>query len=150
MITHAVAGAAIGHAVSSPWVAFWLGAASHFLMDLFPHGDAYLLDHYKKGKSLNMGAVYLIVDMTLTSAFIWFVASTRLGVGGWAVAGIVGSLIPDFMVWLAEMTKIPLLMRYYEFHEWVHGLFSMRIRDFTLPVGIAVQLAILGIMFIAV
>lgn len=150
LITHAVVGAAIGHAVGGPWAALMLGFASHFLLDLLPHGDAYLIDHYRKGKNINLSAVYLIVDTLATAGFVWIVALSPYGRGGWPFAGIVGATLPDFMVWLAEMMPARALRAYFEFHEWVHGLIALRLRDFTLPAGIAVQVTILVIAFLGI
>ncbi len=60
--THVTMGALIGQNSASPWLAFLLGVASHFILDLVPHGDSRLYHSYKAGNSLARSIIYTAVD----------------------------------------------------------------------------------------
>jgi len=46
----------------TPGVAFALGVASHFMLDLIPHGDSQLYVNYKEGQAVKKSLIYVAVD----------------------------------------------------------------------------------------
>lgn len=156
---HAAAGALIGTEISNPYAAFGAGVVLHFIMDVIPHGDRELgkkffgllnkkLSEEEKLKSLAAYAMmdYIILIFFLIYAFKTFYFTKQDGVT-WA---IVGSILPDLLVASYMLTKSRWLKWFFNFHNWMHHLIIHRMKhDVPLQIGIAYQIILFAILFIA-
>lgn len=152
LTTHAAIGAAIGTVVGNPVLGFFLGAASHFLVDMIPHGDNELSDRFRVQKKKNIPVAYVTVDGVCTAILIALFASVfHENITPAFAAAIIGSTLPDLLVGIAELFKKNTLFRaYYKFHFFFHDFFSRKYGDAPLTAallgqGVAIILIIYAI-----
>ncbi len=142
--THAAIGALVGAAVPNRALAFALGFISHFIVDRIPHGDEHMLDGYKSGDKVKRAIAYVTID----SIIAMYVALTILSNAPQAIHGamkwgLIGSILPDLLVGMYELTKIQPFFRKFtawhhkNHHHWIgkyrHG------RDIPFKWGVAYQ-----------
>jgi hypothetical protein len=149
VITHAALGALIGESMAGhPAVAFGLGMASHFLTDIIPHGDTHLYKNYIAGTKVNRAVAYVVIDSILTIFFVLFVFNSGLVTDKFAVTmGIVGGVLPDFLVALVELFKIRWLGWFHRLHFFFHNLVCARKGDMSFSSGFAMQIVFLVALF---
>ncbi|MFA6017702.1 MAG: hypothetical protein WCT28_02100 [Patescibacteria group bacterium] len=148
LTTHAAIGAAIGSAVGNPILGFVLGATSHFLVDIIPHGDNQLADLFRIHKKRRKLAVaYVTIDGVLAMYMIMavFLARTN-GTHVAFAAAVVGSVLPDLLVGMSEIFGGKLLKQFYKFHFFFHDLLSRRRGDIALRYAILGQAVFIAIM----
>ena len=157
MVTHAAVGALLGGAVNNGPLAFITGFASHFVLDMIPHGDEGMLDHYKSGRGsrVRRAVAYVTVDATVTIFSILTILSNAPASMHTAMKwGIVGGVLPDLMVGLYEATKSKWLRGYTAWHHKNHHRIIGKYRhgkDIPFKWGLAYQvLAALLLLKIAV
>jgi hypothetical protein len=144
-------GVLIGQNVPTPGLAFALGVASHFLLDLIPHGDSQLYKNYKEGQSVKKSVSYAAVDSVISIfIFIYLLETASYASRAAIVAGVVGGVIPDFLVALGEGIKIRPLLWFQRLHIRIHDAIASRIGNTPLRVGISMQLIFLFIMLFIV
>lgn len=146
LTTHATIGAVIGHAVGIPFWAFIFGFISHFLVDMIPHGDTGLSDNFRVHKRKRKRAVaYVVVDAIIALFFVLILANTRdlesIRTFSW---GIAGSVIPDLIVGLFEVTKTPALRWFIRLHFYFHDFFVHRKGDVPLYYAIMAQIVLIA------
>ncbi len=146
LTTHATLGAVIGHAVGNPAIAFVLGFISHFLIDMIPHGDTGISDNFRVHKTRQTQAVaYVAVDAIVALMFVLLLANTRdidsVRTFTW---GIVGSVLPDLMVGLYEVTKTPLLRWFNTMHFYFHDFFVKRRGEVPLYYALLAQVVLIA------
>ena len=131
LLAHVAAGALIGQQLGgSPPVIFGLGFASHFLLDLVPHGDRSHVEDYYHKKKANLKKIYsfLLADsaasIILVAALMTMPTLHRADVA-W---GIAGSVFPDFLVGLNEVFSSSILKAFMKFHFLVHNALIHKIR----------------------
>lgn len=152
LATHATVGALIGRAAPDPISAFLLAFASHFLMDMIPHGDSHVYDDYTKGKRVRMALSYTMIDAVVTAYLIIAISHARLFDNGFTVAaGIIGGLLPDLLIGVFEVTKVKMLEPFHRFHFYMHNLIVNKkwlkhTGDFSFLTGVSYQLVILIIL----
>lgn len=106
LAVHALIGAVAGNAVQSPTAAFSLGFISHFFTDMIPHGDEHMYEGYKSGSKKLRALLYVGGDVLLTVIIVAMVFLKQDFFHPVNVAlGIVGGLLPDFMVGVVELLK---------------------------------------------
>lgn len=148
LTTHAAIGAAIGSAVGNPVIGFALGAASHFLVDMIPHGDNQLADLFRIHKKRRKLAVaYVMVDGVIAMYMIMAVFLVRTdGTHLAFAAAISGSILPDLLVGLSDILRWKVLKKFCKLHFYFHDFFSRKHGDVKLQyalVGQAVFVALL-------
>jgi len=143
--THAVLGALIAqHVPTSPFTAFVLGMASHFLSDIIPHGDTKMYKNYLSGKQVKSSIAYVVIDGIVTTLFVLFLFNIGIGDAKLAVTmGIVGGILPDLLVGLYEVFRMKGLGWFHRLHFFFHNMVSEKY-DMTLASGFAMQ-----VMFLA-
>ncbi len=146
LTTHATLGAVIGHAVGNPVWAFILGFISHFAIDMVPHGDTGLADNYKIHKVNRKRAVaYVVIDGIIALFFVLILANTRdiasMNTFSW---GIVGSVLPDLIIGVYEITKTPLLEWFNKLHFFFHDFFVKRKGDVPLYYALLAQIVLIA------
>ena len=150
-IVHAAAGILIGSQTGNPWLAFALGLLSHFILDAIPHDSIESRDWKDKGQFMQKFALEAILDLWLFVLLVLILQQNNLLTLNWPiVAGIIGSLLPDYIWGVGELFKIrnPWLEKYKQFHEWVHTIIHQEIY---LPLKYAVPIQIIiFVMFIGI
>ncbi len=146
LTTHATLGAVIGHAVGTPVLAFVFGFISHFLIDMIPHGDTGLSDNFRVLKRKRKQAVaYVAVDAVVAIFFVLLLANTRdidsVRTFTW---GIIGGVLPDFLVGVYEITKTPLLRWFNTLHFAFHDFFVKRKGDVPLYYALMAQIVLIA------
>lgn len=149
LTTHAAIGAAIGSAVGNPIVGFILGASSHFLVDMIPHGDNQLADlfriHKKKRK---LAVAYVMVDGVIAMYMVMAIFLVRTDATNVAfAAAIAGSVLPDFLVGLADIFRTKALKQFCRFHFYFHDFFSRKHGDVPLKWALVGQAAFIAVLF---
>lgn len=146
LTTHAVIGAVIGQAVGTPFWAFIFGFISHFLVDMIPHGDTGISDNFRVHKRKRKRAVaYVVIDAVIGLFFVLILANTRdlesIRTFSW---GIVGSVLPDLIVGLFEVTKAPMLRWFIKLHFFFHDYFTHKKGDVPLYYAIMAQIVLIA------
>lgn len=149
VITHAAIGALLGeYSAGHPAVAFSLGMASHFLTDIIPHGDTHLYKNYIAGTKVKRAVAYVLVDSIATIFFILFILNSGLVTDKFAVSmGIVGGVLPDFLVGLVELFNVRWLRWFHRLHFFFHNLVCSRKGDIPFSSGFAMQVVFLFVLF---
>lgn len=148
LTTHAAIGAAIGSAVGNPVLGFVLGAISHFLIDMIPHGDNQLSDLFRIHKKRRKLAVaYVMVDGVIAMYMVMAVFLGRTDATHIAfAAAISGSILPDLLVGLSEIFRWKVLKKFCKLHFFFHDFFSRKHGDVKLQhalIGQAIFIAFL-------
>ena len=120
--THAAIGALVGAVIPSPTAAFSLGFLSHFLVDRIPHGDEHMLDGYKSGEKVRRAIAYVTIDAVIAMYVTLLILSNAPSHLHAAMKwGLIGSILPDLLVGVYEITKIgPFFRRFTAYHHKNH------------------------------
>lgn len=142
--THALIGVLIAEQMPSyPVAAFALSMAAHFLMDIIPHGDSKLYKGYISGAKARRAVAYVLVDTLVALFLVLALFNTKFIDHRVALtAGIVGGVLPDFIVGLYEVLRIPGLKWFHRLHFFFHNLITNKKGDLKLGSGIAMQLVL--------
>lgn len=147
---HAAAALWIGTRTNDPLLAFALGFASHFMMDIIPHGDETLGQHHitKRGKYFYLAKVAL-VDLVLAVSLVIFYIYRKPEMSKDVVAwAVFGSWLPDFL-WLANIVlKMKILYLYTRIHNRIHQLIDWRYSPvYGVPFQIIVTILLMKVIF---
>ncbi len=142
--THAALGALIAQQIPThPVAAFFLGMASHFLSDIIPHGDTNLYKSYVSGKHVKRSIAYVVIDSIITIFFVLSLFNVGLGDAKFSVTmGIIGGVLPDFLVAVYEVFRIRGLKWFHRLHFFFHNMISEK-KDMTFASGFAMQVVFL-------
>ena len=144
-------GVLLGQNVPTPGLAFGLGVASHFLLDLIPHGDSQLYKNYKEGHNAKKSMIYAGIDSAVSIIIlIYLLENAPYASRATMIAGVIGSVLPDFLVALGEGIKIRPLLWFQKLHIRIHDAIATRVGNIRLKTGIFMQLIILAIALIIV
>ncbi len=141
---HATVGAVIGEHVNTPLLAFILAFISHFILDMFPHGDEALIKAYRNDFK-NKGLKYLIIfDLISTTLLITLLfVFQKINLNPIVIWGIIGGITPDFMVAINEIGQKHFI-RTHKLHNWTHDKISHKLNwVMPLKLGFLLQLIIL-------
>ena len=150
LTTHAAIGAAIGTLVGNPLLGFILGGVSHFLVDMIPHGDNELADRFHVHKMKKVPVAFMTTYAALAILLVMTLMALRPDGAPNAVfaASVMGSVLPDFMVGMADLFKKNSVLRAYrKFHFFFHDFFSRPYGDVRLRYALFAQ-AILIIVLV--
>lgn len=142
--THAAIGALVGAVVPNRSLAFALGFLSHFIVDRIPHGDEHMLDGYKSGDKVKRAIAYVTIDSVIAMYVTLVILSNApVDLHGAMKWGLIGSVLPDLVVGIYEVTKIgPFFRRFTAWHHRNHhhwiGKYR-RGRDIPFKWGVAYQ-----------
>ncbi len=159
LTTHAAVGILISEAVKNPTEAFFFAFASHFVLDIIPHGDEHV-EEWARKKS-RYALFVAVVDIGLLTALLGSLYTTNnLPRVALLSAGIIGSILPDFLSivfpvihqytnwfflirlfhWAQRKLGLPYLWRGHNwFHHVMHRVIHKRI---SLTKGLIMQVAI--------
>jgi len=148
LTVHTAVAIIVGKSVmSAPW-AFILGLASHFILDLIPHGDSQLASKFFKPLKFGVSKRFLMVgimDLFLLILFILFLSYNSTVIGyNYVIWAIIGGILPDIIMVVYSMTKFKPLKWFYNLHDKNHGLITGRfIKDYPIKYGLVVQTILL-------
>jgi hypothetical protein len=155
LITHAVGGAAVGVLFkSNPFLAFFTGFASHFLLDAIPHWDypLQIFERNEKGKEFtpttrSVVSALFITGLDCLSGFAIAAWATMHNPGLLlpALLGAVGGVLPDFLQFVYYIFPRSPLKYLQRFHMSVHTKKHLNNNQ---TFGISSQIAILIILAI--
>lgn len=146
LTTHATLGAVIGQATGNPVLAFVIGFISHFLIDMVPHGDCYLSDNYRIHKCNRKRSVaYVMVDAVIAMLFVLFLFNVKdiVSVRNFTW-GIIGSVLPDLLVGMYDLTKSRYLKWFFDLHFFFHDFFVKRKGDVPLYYALLAQIVLIA------
>ena len=143
--THALIGALIAEQVpNTPIWAFVLGLISHFITDIIPHGDSSLYKGYVSGSKVKRAIAYVTFDGLIALLGVLALFNTKFVDHRAAISlGILGGVLPDFLVALCELFRIKQLRWFYKLHFFFHNLIISKKGDIPLGVGMTLQIAVL-------
>lgn len=125
-IVHGSVGLLIGSQLGNPWLAFILGALSHFVLDAIPHDAQEIRAWQDKGDYLKKIALEAMFDLWFFLIIIFLLQFNNLLDWQWPIlAGILGALLPDYLWGLTELLKIDnkLTIWYKNLHNGTHAIF---------------------------
>ncbi|MDP3900720.1 MAG: hypothetical protein Q8Q23_06655 [bacterium] len=128
LTVHSTAGIVIGQSIVNPLGAFFIGLISHYILDLIPHGDEVRWRNADIKKMAQLAALdHLGVILMLVS--LWLL-KPNFSFSLTIFCGIIGSMIPDWLMAVYRLTKqtqLPMLrllhaLVYYpeQFHHFIH------------------------------
>lgn len=151
LVTHAAVGAIVGQATGNPILAAIAGFASHFLIDIIPHGDSNLYESYKKGERVKRAVAYVTMDAIATIFFVLALFHFRDFLHPVRVSlGVAFAVLPDLLIGLFESGVAPWLAKFHRVHFFFHNLYTDRKRDLPFRYGFLMQLIILLLLQIRV
>ncbi|MEW6610359.1 MAG: hypothetical protein AB1352_01870 [Patescibacteria group bacterium] len=120
LTVHTTIGIIIGEQIHNPFASFVLGATTHFVLDMIPHGD-YVRLGLGEEKVVRTFMMKLIasLDALLMVGSLWLLAPPHLITLPVATA-VLGSVAPDYLWGFHELTRWRVLRPYRKFHSWFH------------------------------
>lgn len=130
LVSHSIIGAALTHRSLDLAAVFFVGVASHYLLDMIPHWH-YNVPRIKSAvsethgiKTLSMKAniipelMYILIDLMLgfLLSLIIFGESPEI-----IAFGVFGAVLPDLLVGFGRFFPMPVLVWHDRFHRWVHS-----------------------------
>ncbi len=130
LLVHTAVATIIGERLSNnPVIALVAGGVSHFLLDMIPHGDSHVYARFKRKEKVKQAIAIVILDSSATILFILFLFNTQIFVSRLSVSlAILGAILPDALIGLAEIYKPHWLVRYHAFHFYMHNFLVHRLR----------------------
>lgn len=146
--THTAVGAAIGYSVGSPLLGFVLGFILHFLLDMIPHGDSKISSDLRvrkihKKTAIAYGSIDAIVAIFLLLVLMNDPAHPNSLI---FTASIAGSILPDLLVGLNDITNFKYLKKFNKMHFFFHDYFVIRYRDVKLHYSLIAQAGFIAIL----
>ena len=144
---HVVAGGAVGLAMGNPVLAFIMGLVSHHLLDLIPHVDNNIFNHYY----MEIGDYTLaFVDLLVVCLIIYKIwPKIRKKKRNLFVWGLIGSVLPDVItnvpLWHKEVVSSQIGASYYHFHMHFHGALPSTSLGIYLAIALQVLITLGGL-----
>ena len=145
LVVHASVGAVVGNALPAPAESFTAGLASHFVLDMLPHGDEALGRIFIDGHHPLLLSFLFVLDAIAGMSIVtigWFYGIFPNGVG--AFLGAVGAMLPDGLSGVSIVTGGRFLPAFYNFHKKNHTLTNLQA-----PVAVGATLQFITV-FVAV
>jgi hypothetical protein len=130
LVSHSIVGAALTHRSLGFVTVFFVGVASHYIMDMIPHWH-YNVPHIKHAVNETRGVKTLSMKASLIPEFMYIAIDLMLGFllsfiifgGSWEIiaVGVLGAVVPDLLVGLGRFFPVSILVRHDQFHRWVHS-----------------------------
>lgn len=147
LTVHAASGILIGQYTNNVWLAFGLGFISHLLLDIIPHGDENLVKDQRRKYWMAKYAIISAVDtflVVLMTYLLWQNEYIKLTPA--TIAAIFGSLLPDYIWGLSEVTHSKFLSKISQIIlTKFHDLLKIRLK---LANGLIIQTLILLLFII--
>lgn len=151
--THTSIGALIGTAVGAPVLGFILGVASHYLVDMIPHGDAFMREpnNLVNKRNERLAHAFVFIDIALGIILLTvlgqFLPNSVTHSTVYA-ASIFGSILPDLLVGLNDLIKTAPGRKHTHLHFFFHDFFCRKHGDPKLRYSLMAQgLFVLGVVY---
>ena len=140
--THIAIGAGISTIVGNPVLGFGISFLSHFIVDIIPHGDSFLSDEMRKDGKMRKAVLYGTFDylVTIPLFFLFLVTAPFISLAVF-LTSCLGSIAPDLLVGLHDLTKSKYLKGFNDLHFWFHDLILNCYGDVRLSYSLFGQLA---------
>lgn len=136
LTTHTAIGATIGFSLGNPILGFLLGLLSHLLVDMIPHGDSDLLEEHYNNPSNKLPITRLTLDAIFALLLILLVVNLPGYTSLLALsATLAGSIFPDLLNGIYELTRSNLLGKFHKVHFFFHDFFVKKYGDIKLLYG---------------
>ena len=135
---HAPVALALTAQLTNPAATFTIGLASHFLIDMIPHGDRQLdamMERKSRKVKLAFMTSFAMIDTIAVACIVWYMDHINM-LSISSCAAVIGAMLPDYIWGVHEVTKWKILDRYRSFHSWFQ---SFRGRDVPLWFGVCYQ-----------
>lgn len=141
LTVHAAAGAVLGRFIGHPLLAFLIGALSHFILDLVPHGDQGLgrWQWLKTNRQRLVAAAAIDFCLVIVFFLLWLPATDINELDG-IVYGAAGAIFPDTLWGFHELTGTSFLKWYERSHGTLHRAVKRKI---TFKQGLLLQIVLL-------
>ena len=133
--THTAIGTIIGLYLLNPVLGFLVGLASHFLVDMIPHGDGDMRDETERELDKSNKKVIAYGTMDVLVAFFLLIILVNVRDPEYILPltmAIAGSVLPDFIVGLHDVTKWKILDKAVATHWYFHDFFLKKYGDIKL------------------
>jgi hypothetical protein len=124
---HLLVGAAVG-TVAAPLglpTVFLLALLSHFILDMVPHSDEYLLDNPGHKKIMPVDYAQVTLDIVVGSLFVLYVAGYHSVNPTAVIIGALGAVTPDLInnvpFWSPTINTWPVIKQFGQLHQAVDG-----------------------------
>ena len=148
--THALIGALVANQFPHhPAISFACGIFSHFLTDIIPHGDSKLYKDYVGGSKRKARRAVAYVMLDGIAAIYTILVLLNMGTSPDRLTlslGIAGGVLPDLLVGIYEVTRVPGLKWFHRLHFFFHNLVTSRKGDVGLGSGLAIQFSLLALV----
>lgn len=145
LTAHAAMGAVIGEMIGNPVLGFTAAIIIHFVIDIIPHGDNFLSDNFRVLKQRRKQAfAYITTDAVCAILFVLFIVNVReVALLRPISMGIAGSVLPDLLVGLYDITKSRYLRWAFNLHFVFHNVLIKKYGDVPLRYSLAAQVALI-------
>lgn len=142
LTAHAAMGAVIGETIGNPLLGFVIAVLVHFLVDIIPHGDTFISNNYRILKRRRKQALaYVTTDAICAILFVLFIVNVRdVALIRPISLGIIGSVVPDLLVGLFDVTKSKYLHWIFRLHFAFHNIIIKRRGDISLKYALIAQI----------
>ncbi|HAL50020.1 MAG: hypothetical protein UU40_C0010G0015 [Candidatus Uhrbacteria bacterium GW2011_GWD2_41_121] len=145
--THTAIGAVIGVSVGNPLLGFIIGFTSHFIIDMIPHGDSHISKNLRVHKKKKGAFAYGTIDSIIAVYLALILMHVVRGTSELAfTAAIAGSIMPDLLVGLHDLTKSKFLKPINDLHFYFHDFFIDRYHDIKLPTALFAQIILIALI----
>jgi hypothetical protein len=141
MTAHTSVGLWLTTKLVNPFWAFVIAFAMHFFLDFIPHGDSEFdlhknNEHDQKIFELKIAAIDVVFSVILVYSFV----TSGIHFDNYVLmVALLGSWMPDWIWMASDYLNLKFMGWYNRFHVYVHNLIGY---DFTMPIGMALQLLI--------
>jgi hypothetical protein len=127
LFPHMLVGATIGYRVKNYWAIFVIAIFLHFLFDRIPHWEytAKLKIQNVSIRELSFLLFKALIDLAVGTLIIWVFLRDSAYLS-YILLGAFTSILPDGIVFLHFLMRgvfnreLPILKRFYDFHENIH------------------------------
>ncbi len=127
LTVHGTLGLVLAQNIENPYLVFGASLASHFALDLVPHGDE-LPAHFIRPQVLRrLWGAALIDGATLSCFLLLYVTITPNLHFTRVLAGVSGAVLPDVLEGIYLLTQTRWLKAFSRFHGTLHNFTKLRL-----------------------
>jgi len=139
LVSHGIVGGAVGSLFpQNPLLAFFVGLASHFVLDAIPHWEYEIKSIGSESGSsegilkLSRNSIRDFIFVLLDFSFGFLLAALIFGRGDYSSLsifwGVIGGVFPDGLLFLSYVWRTKILTALRKFHLFVHSRVNWKSR----------------------
>jgi len=141
LTAHSAIGIAIATKAANPWLAFVFAFIAHYFLDTIPHGDESIFNKSKSKKQRYSKILsFLTADLIVTGIYVLIIMTKTPLNPIILFAAILGSILPDILWGLYDVTKIKILKPFVVIHSLFHNPTK---KNLSLIAGIVIQVIVI-------